>query len=230
MGAKPKKFLAAIFRFIGLFMLTFFLITIVWVVALKYINPPVTYLMLSNYFVQDYPIEKEWKDYEEISSNLALAVVAAEDQNFLNHCGFDIQAIKTAIKNNAKKNKKSTKGASTISQQTAKNVFLWSSRSWIRKGFEVYFTGLIELVWGKQRILEVYMNIVELGKGIYGAEAASQQFFKKSAKKLSKREAALLAAVLPNPIKYKANAPSGYVSGRVSWIQGQMSNIGKLEF
>jgi len=164
---------------------------------------------------------------EALGSNLGLAVIAAEDQRFGQHHGFDLEAIEKAIEHNEKGGK--VRGASTISQQTAKNVFLWPARSWVRKGLEVWFTLLIELVWGKERILEVYQNIAEFGPGIYGAEAAAQQFFGKSAQKLSRSEAALLAAVLPSPRRYSAARPSAYVQRRQRWILRQMNNLDSVE-
>lgn len=210
----------------------FFIITIGWVVLYRFVDPPVTYLMVSRYFEsekKDAGIDKEWKNYESVSFNLPLAVIAAEDQNFFDHFGFDLNAIEKAMKHNEKK-KKRMKGASTISQQVAKNVFLFPSRNWFRKGLEVYFTFLIECLWSKERILEVYLNIVELGDGIYGAEAASKKYFKKSAINLSPGQAALLAAVLPNPRKMNPAKPSSYVMRRQAWILDQMENLGGKEF
>lgn len=157
---------------------------------------------------------------ERISENLQLAVVCAEDQNFPTHTGFDFEAIEKALEHNKKG--KRMRGASTISQQCAKNLFLWPQRSWLRKGLEAYFTVLIELIWSKERILEVYLNIIELGDGIYGAEAASQEFFKIPAEKLNRPQAALLAAVLPNPLEYSVARPSAYVRSRQGWILVQM--------
>lgn len=174
------------------------------------------------------PVHHQWVNIEKISPHLQLAVVASEDQNFLNHNGFDYSAIRKAIEEN--KSGKRIRGASTISQQTAKNVFLWPQRSWIRKGLEVYFTFLIELFWSKERILEVYLNSIEMGKGIYGAEAASQFWFSKSAKQLSASEAAAISAILPNPREYRANPPSAYISQRKEWIQRQMRNLEKIDF
>jgi len=166
-------------------------------------------------------LNKKWVPLEQISPNLQLAVVCSEDQNFINHSGFDFEAIDRAMKYNSEHKK--TRGASTISQQTTKNVFLWSGRSWIRKGFEVYFTFLIETFWSKQRIMEVYLNVIEMGDGVYGAQAASTTFFHKDAKKLSQGEAALIAAVLPNPIRFSAAKPIAYISGRQAWIMHQMA-------
>jgi monofunctional biosynthetic peptidoglycan transglycosylase len=187
---------------------------------------PVTPLMLIRCVEQkvdgkDMKLKKDWVSLDDISPNLQLAVVCSEDQNFIKHNGFDFKAIDKAMAYN--ETHKKTRGASTISQQTAKNLFLWSGRSWVRKGFEVYFTFLIEAFWSKQRIMEVYLNIIEMGDGIYGAEAAAQIYFKKEAKNLSRSESAAIAAVLPNPRKFNAGKPSAYVSGRQSWILRQMN-------
>src|ERR1051326_4587386 len=171
-------------------------------------------------------LKKDWTSLDEISPNMQLAVVCSEDQNFFQHHGFDLNAIEKAMEHNEKH--KRVRGASTISQQTAKNTFLYDGRNWIRKGFEVYFTFLIELFWSKQRILEMYLNVIEFGDGIYGAEAAAQEFFHTSAKKLSREQAALLAAVLPSPRKFSAVHPSSYVRSRQQWILGQMKNWGEL--
>lgn len=164
-------------------------------------------------------IEKDWVAIEDISKSMQQSVIKAEDYKFYQHYGFDFEAIEKAIEYN--KTHKKKKGASTISQQTAKNVFLWPSRSWIRKGLEVYFTVLIELFWPKQRILEVYLNVIELGHGVYGVEAAAQKFFKRPAKKLNSSQAALMAAVLPNPIRFRIDKPSRYVSKRQRKIMGR---------
>jgi monofunctional biosynthetic peptidoglycan transglycosylase len=166
----------------------------------------------------------QWKPLSEISPAMGLAVIAAEDQKFPNHFGFDWQAIEKAIAHNERGKRKL--GASTITQQTAKNLFLWETRSWLRKGFEAWFTLLIEATWPKKRILEVYLNIVEFGDGIYGVEAASQHYFRKPAKNLKAKEAALLAAVLPNPHKFKANAPTSQVLAKQAWILKQMRQLG----
>ena len=170
----------------------------------------------------------QWVAIEAISGNLALAVVCSEDQNFMNHSGFDFKAIEHSL-DAAQKGSGRLRGASTISQQTAKNVFLWPGRSWIRKGFEVYFTVLIEIFWSKERILEVYLNSIEMGNGIYGAEAAARFYFSTSAKNLSKTQAAAIAAVLPNPRKYSANPPGPYVKRRIRWIVEQMNNVETLK-
>jgi monofunctional biosynthetic peptidoglycan transglycosylase len=169
-------------------------------------------------------LRHSWVPLEKVSTSMGAAVIAAEDQKFLDHFGFDWQAIEKAIAHNERSRRK--RGASTLSQQTAKNVFLWERRSWVRKGLEVYFTLLIETLWSKQRILEVYLNVVEFGDGIYGVEAASRAFFSKPAQNLRPSEAALLAAVLPSPRKYRADAPSDYVRGRQAWILNQMRQMG----
>ena len=171
-----------------------------------------------------YTSRHRWVPLEDISPSLGAAVIAAEDQNFTEHFGFDWQAIEKAVQHNEHSRRK--RGASTVSQQTAKNLFLWSSRSWTRKGLEAWFTLLIEAGWSKKRILEVYLNIVEFGDGVYGAEAAARTFFGKPAKRLTPSEAALLAAVLPNPRRFHAGAPSEYIRGRQTWILNQMRQLG----
>lgn len=177
---------------------------------------------------QKVQLQHTWVSIEAISKNLSLAVICSEDQNFIHHFGFDFKAIERSIAA-ARKGTKRLRGASTISQQTAKNVFLWPGRSWVRKGLEVYFTVLIEIAWSKERILEVYLNSIEMGNGIYGAEAAAQHYFKKNAKNLSRTQAAALAAVLPNPREYRAHPPSHYIRGRIEWIISQMRQFGPLD-
>lgn len=209
--------------------LWFFGLSILSVIVFRFVPVPVTPLMLSRSMENGFTKwQHDWVPIEEISPNLQLTVVASEDQNFLNHSGFDFKAIEKAMEHNKKG--KRMRGASTISQQTAKNVFLWEGRSWIRKGFEVYFTFLIELFWSKQRIMEVYLNSIEMGNGVYGAEAASQYWYKKSAKNLTLREAAGIAAILPNPRKFKARNSSGYIEGRKNHIIRQVGYIGKLKY
>ena len=172
----------------------------------------------------NYQTRHQWKSIDDISTSLQLAVICSEDQNFMNHNGFDYDAIEKAYEKN--KAGKKLRGASTISQQTAKNVFLWPDRSWFRKGMEVYFTFLIETIWSKERIMEVYLNSIEMGNGVYGAEAAAQYWFNKSAKNLSQYEAAAIAAILPNPRNYKASPASTYIEKRKSWIVKQMRYYG----
>ena len=175
-------------------------------------------------------LKKNWEPLSDISPHLAMAVIASEDQNFTEHFGFDIEAIQKARKYNVKKKGRKVRGASTITQQTAKNLFLWQGRNWIRKGFEVYFTFLLEVFWSKERIIEVYLNIIEMGDGIYGAEAASLAYFNKSAANLTRREAALIAAVLPNPRRWSPSKPSNYIQRRQQWIMRNMNNLAKPDF
>lgn len=166
----------------------------------------------------------DWVSWDQIAPAAKIAVIAAEDQRFAEHFGFDLEAIEKAVQHN--RNHRRKRGASTISQQVAKNLFLWSGRSWTRKALEVGYTLLIESLWSKQRVLEVYLNVAEFGPGVYGVEAASQKFFRKPAAKLTYPEAALLAAVLPNPKRMRVSAPSTYVQQRASWILGQMYHLG----
>lgn len=182
--------------------------------------------MVQRYFeLEEGKIDKEWKSLDEISPNLPLAVITAEDQKFEDHLGFDLEAIEKAVKYNEKHKGKKVKGASTISQQTAKNVFLWPGRSWVRKGLEVYFTFLIELCWSKERIMEVYLNVIEMGPGVYGAEAAAIYYFHKPAAKLSRSESAAIAAILPNPLRWSASKPTRYIERKKSWILRHMKYI-----
>lgn len=205
------------------FLLFLFLAQFAYIVLLKWVDPPITITQLTNW-VQGHGLRRDYVDCEDISPYMKLAVMASEDQLFPDHNGFDIKSIQKALQHNKKKPKR-VRGASTISQQVAKNVFLWQGRSWVRKGLEVYFTFMIELVWGKERILEVYLNVAEMGTGIFGVEAAAQAYFKKPAKKLSRSEAAMIAACLPNPKKYKVKPLSKYVERRYPWIVNQMYNL-----
>ncbi|MBI4649451.1 MAG: monofunctional biosynthetic peptidoglycan transglycosylase [Bacteroidia bacterium] len=222
-----------IFRFIWRTTLFLIITSIFLSITYRYINPPFTALMFIR-LVQQMKNKKEiclkncWIRYNSLPEYVGLAFIASEDQKFTEHSGFDFKSIEKAMKN-YKKGKK-IRGASTISQQTAKNVFLWPNRSWLRKGLEVCFTFFIELVWGKKRILEVYLNVVEMGDGIYGIGAASEYYFNKPASKLTKSEAAQIAAVLPNPRKWNAKKPGPYVLKRKNWILGQMNNIGEIKF
>lgn len=174
---------------------------------------------------ESYPIKYQWVSLDKISWQMQLAVIAAEDQKFAQHHGIDWDAIDKALKYNKKSTK--VRGGSTISQQTVKNLYLWHGQSWLRKGIELPTTLMVELLWSKKRILEMYLNIAEFGNGIFGVEAASQAYFKKSAKQLNQQEAALLAAVLPNPIIFKANKPSAFVQKKQRWIMRQMNALGK---
>ena len=194
-----------------------------YIILLRWIDPPITLTQLGSVF-QGYGLSRDYVSIKNISPNMRLAVMASEDQLFPDHDGFDWTSIKKALKHNKRKPTR-VRGASTISQQVAKNVFLWQGRSWVRKGLEVYFTFMIETFWSKERILSVYLNVAEMGKGIFGVEAASQKFFKKPAKKLTRGEAAQLAAVLPNPKKYAVRPLSNFVQRRAAWIQRQMNNL-----
>jgi monofunctional glycosyltransferase len=203
------------------------------VASLRWINPPVTAFIAEAQAAawtsrdSSYVYRHSWVELNRISPNLPLAVVASEDQKFPEHWGFDVPAIEKAYALNQHSHR--VRGASTISQQVAKNLFLWSGRSYFRKGLEAYFTVLIEVLWPKRRILEVYLNIAEFGYGTYGAEAAAQRFFHKPASRLSRDDAAVLAAVLPSPERYSAVAPSRYVQQRRDWILGQMQALGGPE-
>ena len=230
-----KKFLKTGFRWMLYCIIAFFLSSILFVLLYTFVNPPITPLMVIRSCQQmlrgeKVILKKDWVSINEISSSLQLAVIASEDNRFLEHHGFDFKAIEKAKDYNERKQGKRMRGASTITQQTAKNVFLWPQRSWIRKGLEAYFTVLIELVWSKKRIMEVYLNVIETGKGIYGAEKSSQIYFKKPAEKLTRGEAALLAAILPNPLKWSPAHPTGYLLTRQQWILWNMANIGKVEY
>ena len=220
-----QRALKAMALLVGVFLIA----SVALVVFFRFMPVPFSALMVQRrieswFSPKAYTSRHDWVSLEEIAPSMGVAVIAAEDQNFPDHFGFDWKAIEKAVEHNEHSRRK--RGASTVSQQTAKNLFLWETRSWVRKGFEAYFTLLIELGWSKNRILEVYLNIVEFGDGVYGVEAASHTYFGKPAKQLRPSEAALLAAVLPNPHKYRAEAPSGYVRGRQAWILGQMSRLG----
>lgn len=215
-----------ILKFIGKLILYFFGISIGLVILFKFVPVPFTPLMFIRTIEQIASNDKvvwkrDWISIDEMGTSIQKAVIASEDGKFTTHNGFDVKAIEKAYKNNQKGRK--VKGGSTISQQTAKNVFLWPGRSYLRKGLEAYFTVLIEIVWGKERIMEVYLNSIEMGNGIYGIEAASQHWFNKSAKNLTKAEAAAIAAILPNPRVYKAKNSSRYIERRKNVIKRQMN-------
>ena len=211
----------------------FLLLSAGLVLIFRWINPPYTAFMAETQIEawasrdHSYSLRHTWADLNRISPNLPLAVIASEDQKFPEHWGFDVEAIEKAYALNKHSHK--VRGASTISQQVAKNLFLWSGRSYFRKGLEAYFTLLIEACWPKRRILEVYLNIAEFGYGTYGAEAAAQRFFHKSAARLTRSDAAVLAAVLPNPVRFAAAAPSAYVQQRREQILHQMQALGGPE-
>ena len=201
------------------------------VLPLRWVDPPTSAFMLESRLAaagdRSYVFRHAWADLDRISPNLALAVVASEDQKFPEHRGFDVEAIEKAYALNQHSHR--VRGASTISQQVAKNLYLWSGRSYLRKALEAGVTVLIETFWPKRRILEIYLNIAEFGPGIFGAEAAAEYFFHKSAAHLTRADAAALAAVLPNPARYSASVPSRYVQQRRDWILGQMQALGGPE-
>jgi monofunctional biosynthetic peptidoglycan transglycosylase len=212
-----------------------FLITALPVVAMRWMDPWYSAFMLdaaldaSRGGHANYHTDYRWADLEQISPHAAVAVIAAEDQFFPFHLGFDFKSIREAVRSNDKQAARRhprVRGASTISQQVAKNLFLWPGRSYVRKGCEAYFTLLIELTWPKERILEVYLNVAQFGAGIYGVEAAAQRFWRKPSARLDRYEAATLAAVLPNPVTFRANAPSAYVTKRRDFILDQMRRLG----
>lgn len=209
-------------------LLLFVLFSAVWILTYRFINPPVTPLMIMRHFQEEEDLRKRWRDRDEVSPDFLLAVVAAEDQLFFQHNGFDWKQIGTAIDERLKGGR--LRGGSTISQQVAKNVFLWPGRSWIRKGLEAWFTLGIELCWSKERILEVYVNVAEMGRGVYGVEAAAQHYFQKPAAELTRSECALLATVLPDPRDRSPLKPTGFMRERQHWILGQMRNLGGIEF
>ena len=187
----------------------------------RWFDPPTT-AFIRQARADGLTIEQIWADWEDLSPNLPIAVVAAEDQRFPQHHGFDLESIQQALEEDRDR----SRGASTISQQVAKNLFLWPGHSWIRKGIEAWLTAFVELLWPKRRILEIYLNIAEFGPGIFGAEAAARHFFSTSAADLTPRQAALLAAVLPNPKRLSAAEPSGYLERRVAWILRQVRQLG----
>ncbi len=218
-------------NFIRIVIVTFFVSTILAVVAYKFLPVYVTPLMIIRCVEQiadghSPRVEHKWVSLEEMSASMPVAVMGSEDARFLLHHGFDFKQIEHAARQNAAGGKKV--GASTITQQTAKNVFLWPGRTWVRKGFEAYFTALIELLWSKQRIMEVYLNSIETGDGIYGVEAVARLHFGKSAKELTRSECALIAATLPNPRRYSSLKPSKYIIGRQHKIETNMKYIPKF--
>jgi monofunctional glycosyltransferase len=216
-------------KFIFKSLLWFFGLSVLWVFLYKYIPVPYTPLMAIRSIQGDssYETKHDWVSLSAISQEIKLAVICAEDQKFLDHKGFDYKAIEEAYKGNKKG--RSLKGGSTISQQTAKNVFLWPGRSWLRKGLEAYFTFLIETLWSKERILEVYLNSIEMGDGVFGIETAAGYWFNTTANNLSQHEAAAIAAILPNPRNYRASPRTNYIERRKQWIIRQMNNFGSLD-
>ncbi|HTF28473.1 MAG TPA: monofunctional biosynthetic peptidoglycan transglycosylase [Flavitalea sp.] len=223
MAIKTKGLGLRVWRFIKRLFIFLFFFHLFYLLILKWINPPITITQFVSWITGD-GLKRDYIDYDEMSNYAKLAVISSEDQLFPEHNGFDWKSIEKARAHNEKHPKK-IRGASTISQQVAKNVFLWQGRSWLRKAFETYFTFLIEIVWGKKRILEMYLNISEMGKGIYGIEAASRSYFKKPASRLTRSEAAMIAACLRNPKIYSVKPVSRFVATRYPWVLKQMNNL-----
>jgi monofunctional biosynthetic peptidoglycan transglycosylase len=216
-------------RFTLILLLSFVGLTAAPVLVFRWLDPPTSAFMLRERFAawssddEKFRLRHRWVDGSQISPHAKVAVIAAEDQKFMDHHGFDLESIGQALE---EREHGRVRGASTISQQVAKNLFLWSGQSWVRKGLEAYFTVLIETLWPKERILEVYLNVAELGRGVFGVGAASELYFRKPAARLSAQEAALLAAVLPNPKRLRVGAPSAYVRSRQRWILAHMRQLG----
>jgi monofunctional biosynthetic peptidoglycan transglycosylase len=222
-----------ILRILKLTVILFVGISLFWVMLYRFVNPPVTWLMITRGFERksdgkDWKIDKKWIDFDNIADPMKRAAVAAEDATFLENHGFDFKAIEKAMDKNAHSNK--LVGGSTITQQTAKNVFLWPGRSYVRKAFEAWFTLLIDIFWSKQRVMEVYLNEIEMGDGIYGVEAASQAYFHKSAADLNKSQAALIAACWPNPLKWSPANPDNHILHKKYIIMKNMRRLGPLDF
>ena len=212
-----------LWRFLKRVFLWLFILQLVYILFCKWINPPITLTQVGS-IIQGYGLQRDYVSFNEMSPEIKLAVMASEDQLFPEHNGFDIKAIKKAMSFN-KKHSTKVRGASTISQQVAKNVFLWQGRSMVRKGLEVYFTFMIEKIWSKNRILEMYLNVAEMGKGVFGVQAAAKAYFNKDAKNLTRAEAAMIAAGLPNPKVYTIKPLSNYVAHRYKDIMRQMDNL-----
>ena len=225
---QKKNILQRVWSVVKRVLLILFIAQFVYIILLKWIDPPITITQFQNW-VNGNGLKRDYVNYDEMSYHIKLAVIASEDQIFPDHSGFDWKSIEKAMKYNQKKPGRihGVRGASTISQQVAKNVFLWQGRDWIRKGLEAYFTKMIEWVWGKRRILEVYLNVIEMGKGVFGVEAAAKKYFNKPAKKLSRREAAMIAAGLPNPKKYSIKPLHHYIIVRAPQIVRQMAFLEK---
>src|SRR5258705_8791017 len=220
---KTKLFLHKLWKWSKRIFIWFFIAQLVYIVLLKWVNPPITMTQFISW-VSGHGLKRDYVSRKNISPYAKLAVISSEDQLFPDHHGFDWKSIKKAMRYNQRKPGR-IHGASTISQQVAKNVFLWQGRGWLRKGLEAYFTFMIELIWGKKRILQMYLNTIEMGEGIFGIEMASEIYFNKPAKNLTRQEAAMIAACLPNPKRYTVKPLSGYVSSRSQWVLQQMNHL-----
>lgn len=221
---KKKGFWSRVWKWTKRILLWLFIAQLVYIILLKWVDPPITMTQFVSWISGD-GLKRDYVDRDEISMEAKLAVIAAEDQLFPDHSGFDWKSIKKAMKYNERKPGR-VRGASTISQQVAKNVFLWQGKSFIRKGLEAYFTFMIETIWGKKRILEVYLNVAEMGPGIFGIEMAAQSYFNKPAIKLTRYESAMIAACLPNPKRFTVKPMSRRVAWRSRSIVRQMGNLG----
>lgn len=219
--------LRTVLKILGATILWCVVLSVLWVLVLAVVPPPVTWIMAAQAGEQK-TFAREWKSLDRISRSMPLAVIASEDQKFFDHFGFDMEAIEKALAYNERKKGRKTRGASTISQQVAKNVFLWHGRTKVRKAVEVWFTLLIELLWSKERILEVYLNVAEMGKGVFGVEAASQACFNRSASKLTQAQAAAIAVTLPSPRKWSCSRPGPKTRARQAWVVRNMNNLGDL--
>lgn len=222
-NSTTKKILLKAWKWGKRIFIWLFIAQLFYIIILKWVNPPITATQFVSW-VSGHGFKRDYVSRKNISPDTKLAVIAAEDQLFPDHNGFDWKSIKKAMAYNEKKPGR-IRGGSTISQQVAKNIFLWQGRSWVRKGLEVYFTFMIETIWGKKRILELYLNEIEMGKGIFGIEMAAKTYFNKPAKNLTRQEAAMISACLPNPKKYTVKPVSGYVSFRSKWVLRQMKNL-----
>lgn len=228
-----RRLVGALWRWLWRGVLAFVILSVTFVLLFRVVPPPGSMVMVERKvksWMASEPIrlQHEWRDWDDMASVAKLAVIAAEDQRFPDHYGFDLVELKRAVENRLAGGR--LRGASTLSQQTAKNVFLWSGRSWVRKGLELWFTLLIELAWDKQRILEVYLNVAEWDEGVFGLQAAAQHYFGVSANALNERQASLLAAILPNPLNRSASVPSAQVEQRSQWIRQQMRNLGGARY
>jgi monofunctional biosynthetic peptidoglycan transglycosylase len=238
-GARKSKgifrggLLKLILRILKLVFIVFVIGSIFGVILYRWVNPPVTFLMIERGFERkadgkDWKIDKQWVDFDQIADPMKQAAVAAEDQTFLENHGFDFKAIEKAIQKN--EHSKKLIGGSTITQQTAKNVFLWPGRSILRKGFEAWFTMLMDVFWSKKRVMEVYLNEIEMGDGIYGVQAAAQAYYHKDAKDLNASEAAAIASIWPDPLKWSPTDPNDHVAHRQYLIRKNMRRLGPLDF